>query len=116
MRSSFYGCASCHDRGKTVCTNAATVPMSDADAIVIEALLDDVLDETMITDAVDEAARIIQGDSGSTANRLAELDAELAMRQAERRRPAALAVWWRRVLADAPRTRGQSWHRCSRGA
>ena len=38
-----------------MCANNADVPMVDADDIVIEALLDDVLDLSMMTEAVDEA-------------------------------------------------------------
>ena len=40
----YYGCSGYHERGTTVCANNADVPMIDADDIVIEALLDDVLD------------------------------------------------------------------------
>lgn len=47
--SFFHGCRGYHERGKSVCTNNVDVPLADADAIVLEALLDDVLDETMIT-------------------------------------------------------------------
>ena len=35
--------------------------MTDADEILIEALLDDILDPTMIRDAVDEAVRLLEG-------------------------------------------------------
>ena len=52
-RSSFYGCAWYHDRGRTACRNHADVPMMDANDIVLEVLLDDVLDPTIIRDAVD---------------------------------------------------------------
>ena len=48
-RKHFYGCAAYHERGRTVCANRADVPMADADGIVIEALLDDVLDPTMLS-------------------------------------------------------------------
>ena len=54
-RKFYYGCSAYHARGRTVCTNRADVPMDEADGIVIEALLDDVLDRSMLTDAVDEA-------------------------------------------------------------
>ena len=43
-RKYFYGCSGYHERGRTVCANKADVPMDDANEIVIEALLDDVLD------------------------------------------------------------------------
>jgi site-specific DNA recombinase len=60
-RKYFYGCSGYHERGRTVCTNNFDVPMTDADEILIEALLDDVLDETFIADSVDEALRLLQG-------------------------------------------------------
>ncbi len=71
--------------------------MSDADDIVIEALLDDVLDPSMMRDAVDEALEILQRDD--SPDRLARLDADLADAEPgarparrgdrHRRRPAA---------------------------
>ena len=60
-RERFYGCEGNHERGRTVCANGADVPMTDADDIVIEMLLDDMLDETMIMDAVDAASRYSDG-------------------------------------------------------
>jgi hypothetical protein len=43
-RKFFYGCSAYHERGPAACANDADVPMLDADEIVLEALLDDVLD------------------------------------------------------------------------
>src|SRR5262249_39769361 len=43
-RRRFYGCGYYHDRGRKVCTNNSAAPMADADNIVVEALLDDVID------------------------------------------------------------------------
>jgi hypothetical protein len=54
-RRHFYGCAWYHERGRTVCRNGATLPMADADDIVIEALLDDTLDPQMLTELIDLA-------------------------------------------------------------
>jgi hypothetical protein len=62
--------------------------MTDADDIVIEALLDDVLDKALITDAVDEALRIIQGDGGA-GSRLVTIEAEIGAVDAEGTRLAA---------------------------
>jgi site-specific DNA recombinase len=83
-RSQFYGCAWYHDRGRTACTNNADVPMRDANDIVIEALLDDVLDSTIVTEAVDEAVRLLQ--EGAPAPRLDAIHAELETVERERGR------------------------------
>ncbi|MGB7220742.1 MAG: recombinase family protein, partial [Vicinamibacterales bacterium] len=60
-RKHFYGCSRYHERGRTVCPNSADAPMIDANDIVIEALLDDIIDPTIVRDAIDEALRLIQG-------------------------------------------------------
>jgi DNA invertase Pin-like site-specific DNA recombinase len=88
-RKHFYGCSGYHDRGKTVCTNNADVPMIDADDIVIEALLDDILDPTMIGEAVNEAVGILQGKGSGVADRLAAIEAQLAVVNQERDRLVA---------------------------
>lgn len=36
-RALFYGCSGYHERGRTVCTNRADIPLAEADGIVIEA-------------------------------------------------------------------------------
>ena len=79
-----YGCAWFHERGWTVCRNGATLPMADADDRLIEALLEDVLDPTMLTDAVDEALHVLQGDASD--DRPARLEAELVTVERERAR------------------------------
>jgi len=84
-RKHFYGCAGYHDRGRTVCTNGADVPMTDADDILIEALLDDVLDQTLLEDSVAEALRLLQGDGGA-AKRLAGIETQIATIDRERER------------------------------
>ncbi|MBZ5560594.1 MAG: recombinase family protein [Acidobacteriia bacterium] len=81
-RAHFYGCSGYHERGRTVCTNNADVPMADADAVVIEALLDDVLDEPLLLEAVDEALRALQG--ADVAGQLEAIEAELAKTERER--------------------------------
>jgi hypothetical protein len=83
-RKYFYGCSGYHERGRTVCANNADVPMTDANDILIEALLDDVLDETMLLEAVDEALQII--DSNVAIDRLPTLEAQLATVDQERER------------------------------
>jgi DNA invertase Pin-like site-specific DNA recombinase len=87
-RKYFYGCSGYHDRGRTICTNNADVPMADADDIVIEALLDDVLDTTMIAEAIDEALRLVMGDNGA-AGKATNLDVQIAKVNAERDRLVA---------------------------
>jgi site-specific DNA recombinase len=59
-RKKFYGCSGYHERG--ICQNVRDVPMTDADEIVSEALLDDVLDQHIVNDSIDEALRLLQGD------------------------------------------------------
>jgi hypothetical protein len=63
--------------------------MEEADIIVIEALLDDVLDQTMIADAIDEALGLIQGErSGAdTSNRI-----EKELRRIEHERERLMAA------------------------
>ena len=56
----YYGCAWHQERGP-VCANGRDVPMFDADAIVIEALLEDVLSPDMLRDAVAEAVALVCG-------------------------------------------------------
>ncbi len=76
-RKFYYGCSVYHGRGEHVCRNGADVPMDDANEILIEALLDDVLDETMLTEAADGALRLIQGDDTSAAARVEQLEAKI---------------------------------------
>jgi DNA invertase Pin-like site-specific DNA recombinase len=80
-RAQFYGCAAHRERG--TCATRQIVPMADANGIVIEALLDDVLDPTIIRDAVDEACTLIAAADAETpddrlARELAMLDREQA--------------------------------------
>lgn len=84
-RKRFYGCSGFHERG--ICGSRADVPMDDGDAIVVEALLDDVLDEGIMIDAVDEALSLLKGnDTGATIERL---NLELARVTRERGRLVA---------------------------
>ena len=83
-RKYFYACSGYHLRGKTVCGNNADAPMVDTDEILIEALLDDVLDPTLLHDAVEEALSIMQGDT--PADRGTEIEADLQRVEHERQR------------------------------
>ena len=86
-RKHFYGCAWYHERGRTVCANGFDVPMWDADDIVIEALLDDVLDDGLLEESVDEALRLLQGEN--PADRIAALEREIGTVEQERNRLVA---------------------------
>jgi site-specific DNA recombinase len=77
LRAYFYACGGYHNRGTAVCTNYTEIPMDDGNGVVLEALLDDVLDESILTDAVNEALHILQGDGRDAAERQGWLDAEL---------------------------------------
>ena len=61
--------------------------MMDANGIVIEALLDDVLDLLMLEDSVDEALRLLQGENPE--DRIVIIDRELATVEQERSRLVA---------------------------
>jgi site-specific DNA recombinase len=84
-RAQFYGCAGYHDRGRSVCRNNADVPMAEADGIVLEALLDEVLDSSIIDDAIGEALQFLQADEPPPA-RLLAMRSELARLADERAR------------------------------
>ena len=60
--------------------------MRDADDMLIEALLDDVLDPSMIRDAVEEGLQLLRGDVRN--DHIEQLDAELATIEQERARLA----------------------------
>ncbi len=82
-RGKFYGCSGYHERGRTVCTNSADIPMADADAIVLEALLDDVLDDDMLQEAIDGAlALLTDGQADESLGR--RIEEEMAKVERER--------------------------------
>jgi hypothetical protein len=80
----FYVCAGYHERGRTICANNADVPMTTADHELIETLLEDVLEPSMIGDAVDEALRLLRGEDGLA--HAEQIDRELATVRQERDR------------------------------
>jgi site-specific DNA recombinase len=88
-RAKFYGCASYHDRGTTVCTNGRDLPMADGDGIVIETLLDDVLSPDILDDAIDGAIELVQGDGADVAGRLERVEQDLEQVERERARLVA---------------------------
>ena len=87
FRAKFYGCSGYHDRGRTVCPNGADVPMEDADNIVLEAVLDDVLTQDVLEDAVNEAISTVQGED-DTGSASARVDKEIARLEGEQTRLA----------------------------
>ena len=95
VRAKFYGCSGYHDRGRTVCPNGADIPMEDANSMVLEAVLDDVLTPDLVEDAVTEAIRTLQSDDDGDGQ-LAQLVTEAARVERERSR-----------LADAIATGGE---------
>jgi hypothetical protein len=79
--------------------------LEEADGIVIEALLDDVLDQTILDDAVTEACRLLQDDGA--AERLATIENQIATIDRERERLATAIASGGHLdsLVDALRTR-----------
>jgi len=89
VRRRFLVCASYHNRGRSVCANGGHVPMADADSLVLEALLDDVLDQTMLEDAVEAALGLVTGgDDDGSRRRLDALDQAIRTVEGERQRLA----------------------------
>jgi DNA invertase Pin-like site-specific DNA recombinase len=107
VRVPFYACAGHHQRGPTVCGNRRVLPMGEGNAIVIESLLDDVLDLSMLTEAVDEALDLLMTDSSD--ERLEVLDGQLVKISRERDRlVAAIAAGGQLAgLLDALQAREQ---------
>jgi hypothetical protein len=75
-RAFFYACAGHHQRGPTVCDNARVLPMTDGNEILVETLLDDLLDESMLIEATAAAFERLNGDD--TSERLRRLELPLA--------------------------------------
>jgi site-specific DNA recombinase len=80
-RKRFYGCSGHRDRG--TCGNGRWLPMADGDDMVLEALLDDVLDESIVADAIDEALALVTDDADQSAQ-ADRLDRQLAQVAGER--------------------------------
>jgi site-specific DNA recombinase len=85
-RAYFYGCGGYHNRGQAICSNYTEIPMADGNDIVLEALLDEVLDKTMLTEAIDETVTILRGTD--RADRVTAIETELAKVNEERARLA----------------------------
>ena len=62
FRAKFYGCSAYHDKGKAICPNGADVPMAEADGMVLEVMLDDVLTPDVLGAAVEAALQTLVGD------------------------------------------------------
>ena len=85
-RGRFYGCAGYHDRGKSVCANGRVLPMDDADRIVLEAILDDVLRPDLLWVAVDQALQTLTAGADDDKSAGARLRRQLDKLEAERGR------------------------------
>lgn len=72
----FYGCAGYHKRGRTVCTNNLTIPMDDFDFTVLAAVEDQILDPSIVDEALDRAVADLQTDR--TADRRTQLERDLS--------------------------------------
>lgn len=83
-RKHFYGCSTYHDRGRTVCPNGADVPVEEADAIVLDVLLDDVLSASIVQEAVDQA--VLKMTAWNPLDQIAAIDRELGQVTRERDR------------------------------
>lgn len=92
-RKRFYGCSGYHERGTTVCSNNLDAPMLETDETLIGALLEDVLEPSIVRDAVEEAVSLIVGKNGSEQNLFSELEHRIAKVEQERARlVSAIAV------------------------
>jgi DNA invertase Pin-like site-specific DNA recombinase len=86
-RTLYYACSSYHNRGSAVCSNYTEIPIDDANNVVIESLLDDIVTPDMIEDAVNEAFGLVVGTEPTTDNsRIARLDAVIRRVECERDR------------------------------
>ena len=83
-RKRFYGCSGYHERGTSICTDNLDAPMLQTDEGLIGALLQDVLDPSIVCDAVDEAVRLIVG--ASDADLPKDLERTIARLEQERAR------------------------------
>ena len=88
-RVMFYGCAGYHKRGRTVCANRLTVPMTDFDTVVLDAVERQVLSPDVLSDALDRAVELL----GEAAEQPPRLDEDLQRVEKELQRlTAALAA------------------------
>ena len=71
-----------------MCGNGPDVPMADADAVLSEALLDDVITPDIVTEAVDAALALVADDGRLTQALSALLEQELSKAERERVRLA----------------------------
>jgi DNA invertase Pin-like site-specific DNA recombinase len=77
-RAFFYGCATYHNRGKSVCTNRLEVPMVSADSGVLASIEQYVLHPEVIEAAISEAMRLLNPTSTDVEERRQRLRAEIS--------------------------------------
>ena len=86
FRAKFYGCSGYHDRGHTICANGADIPMEDADGMVVEALLDEVLTPDVLAEAVEHALQMLVSDETQLEAPIGRLEQQMRRLEAERER------------------------------
>ena len=86
FRAKFYGCSGYHDRGRTVCANGVDIPMEDANGIVLEALLDDVLTPEVLDESVEHALQILMGGEKQSEADRRRLEQQMRRVEGERER------------------------------
>ena len=86
FRAKFYGCSGYHDRGRTVCPNNADVPMVEADGMVLEVMLDELLTPDVLGAAVEAALQTLVGDQTHAGDHGDALDEQIRRVEQERDR------------------------------
>ncbi len=86
FRAKFYGCSGYHDRGRTICSNGVDIPMEDANGIVLEALLDEVLTPDVLDESVEHALQILMGGEKQSEADRRRLEQQMRRVEGERER------------------------------
>ena len=87
-RSKSYGCSAYHHKGKAICPNGAVIPMEDADGIVVESLLDEVLTPDVLDEAIEQALQTLLGDEQQSDVERGRLEKQIRRLEGERKRLA----------------------------
>ena len=76
-RAFVYACATCHHKGKAICSNNAQIWLGDADWAVMEAVQDELLDPAVVAHALESAAAaLVTAPSADVAGRISALKAQ----------------------------------------
>ncbi|MEE8191631.1 MAG: recombinase family protein, partial [Gemmatimonadales bacterium] len=76
-RAYFYGCTSYHQRGTSICPNGQELPMGHADRVVLSAILEDMLDPTLVEAVVVKALEGLKPLRDDAASRRQQLHTTL---------------------------------------